>query len=120
MNVDFDSSLNQFDSENHNIDTLLSNALEISRSYRRFNSSSINNSTMYNHPSSKRNNNDMQLSEILETNKENTIISVNDSLMPSFNEKTSQVTLIAEKKVKNKLLLQQVYRQLKVKVQRIL
>ena len=73
-----DSTLN----ESHDIDTLLSNALEISRTYRRFNSSSINNSTMYN--CNQKRNNEMMLSEIEEANKENS--NLNESELPSFDD----------------------------------
>ncbi|RMZ99904.1 centrosomal of 78 kDa-like [Brachionus plicatilis] len=84
--IEADSTLN----ESHDIDTLLSNALEISRTYRRFNSSSINNSTMYN----QRRNNEMMLSEIEETNKENS--NLNESELPSFSDvaKISQAVLV--------------------------
>ncbi|CAF0863953.1 unnamed protein product [Brachionus calyciflorus] len=84
LNYDFYNSSRLDETENHDIDTLLSNALEISRSFRRFNSSSINNSTMYNNYNHRRNN-DMLLSEIEETNKENNS-KLNESELPSFNE----------------------------------
>ena len=61
----------QDSAENHHIDTLLSNALEISRSYRRMNSSSVNNSVMsqYYHPKQRANDTNL-LSGIEETNRE--------------------------------------------------
>lgn len=61
--------LNYEQQDNMNIDTLLSNALEISRSYRRMNSSSLNNSTAT-LLRQRGTNNNHELSEIEEANRE--------------------------------------------------
>ena len=89
--------------DSHQIDTLLSNALEISRSYRRMNSSSVNNSVLSQYhsinPSSKRNpnfNDSRILSEIEETNRENSNAADSSSHLQGFDQmhKSSQGLLV--------------------------
>ena len=74
------------DLENHHIDTLLPNALEISRSYRdRLNSSSVNssmiNNTHYTNTNTKRKANEMILSGIKEISATHSDIFVDDSIL---------------------------------------
>lgn len=88
----FDASL--LNDDNQNIDDLVTNALEISRSYRRFNSSSVNNSAV-NLISTK--NYDKRLSNIKEANKENSAaFNEYDSTLPDFNELESKTKILLD------------------------
>ena len=95
---------------NVNIDTLLSNALEISRSYRRMNSSSLSNSTLlHNANHHHRATNQDMLSEIKEGNRETSRGSLtlhtknDDSVLPNIDElqKTTETLLEQYKNIRS-------------------
>jgi hypothetical protein len=105
------TAINYENDTNMNIDTLLSNALEISRSYRRMNSSSLNNTTLnahnYNRNARGLTTNNEMLSEIEEANRETSAASLtlnNESILPNIEElqKTTETLLEQYKNIKSK------------------
>jgi hypothetical protein len=126
--LDFTNSfmtINHDEETNMNIDTLLSNALETTRSYRRMNSSTMSanstvlqNSTQY-HQAAYTKRENRALSEIEENTKENSSLSLNnstinnkktnlnnDTTLPNIEElqKTTETLLEQYKNIKSKSL----------------
>ncbi len=98
------------DLENHHIDTLLPNALEISRSYRdRLNSSSVNssmiNNTHYTNTNAKRKGNEMILGGIKEISVTHTDIFEDDSILPEVTMPKSSKPMSRTKYRENKSVI---------------